>query len=247
MINRNELIAYCDELLDTTLFKDYCPNGLQVEGKSSILKVITGVTANQALIDAAIDSQADLLLVHHGFFWKGEKSVLTGIKKNRLKSLLVNDINLAAYHLPLDAHKKLGNNVILAGKLGIEIEQYFINNDIALAGRVKNQTGDCLKRTIARVLGREPLHIDSDCTISKVALCTGAAQGYLEQAIEQGVDAFISGEVSESTWHTAKEHNVHYFAAGHHATERYGVQALGEHLAKHFELQHDFIDVVNPI
>ena len=247
MINRVDLISYCDALLDTGSFKDYCPNGLQVEGCESVAKIVSGVTASQALIDAAIEHQADVLLVHHGFFWKGENAVLTGIKKRRLKSLLSNDINLLAYHLPLDAHKKLGNNVLLAEKLGVTIEHFFASNEIALAGRVKEYTGSEFRQHIADILDREPLHVDADRIISTVALCTGAAQSYIEQAIELGVDAFISGEISENTWHIAKENNIHYFAAGHHATERYGVQALGEHLAARFGLQHKFIDIVNPV
>lgn len=247
MINRVDLISYCDEFLETGMFKDYCPNGLQVEGSESISKVVSGVTASQALIDAAIEHQADLLLVHHGFFWKGENPILTGMKKRRLKSLLSNDINLVAYHLPLDAHKTLGNNVLLAKKLGVTSEQFFASNDIALAGSVKRQTGEEFKENITNVLKREPLHIDADRPIMKVALCTGAAQSYIEKAVEQGVDAFISGEVSENTWHIAKENNIHYFSAGHHATERYGVQALGEHLAHQFGLKHDFIDIFNPV
>lgn len=247
MINREDLIAYCNDFLEIEKFNDYCPNGLQVEGSESVAKIVSGVTASQALIDAAIEHQADVLLVHHGFFWKGENAVLTGIKKRRLKSLLSNDINLLAYHLPLDAHKMLGNNVLLAEKLGVTVEQFFASNEIALAGRVKQQTGGELRQHITHILDREPLHIDADRAISKVALCTGAAQSYIEQAIEQGVDAFISGEISENTWHIAKENNIHYFAAGHHATERYGVQALGEHLASYFGLNHHFIDIVNPV
>lgn len=247
MINCTDLITYCNELLATDTFKDYCPNGLQIEGKGKIRRIISGVTASQALIDAAIESQADLLLVHHGFFWKGEKTVLTGIKQRRIKALLSHDINLVAYHLPLDAHKKLGNNVLLAEKLDISVEQYFAGNDIALAGRIKPQSGVEFGRHIAAVLQRVPLHIDAKREITRVALCTGAAQSYIEQAIELGVDAFISGEVSENTWHIAKENNIHYFSAGHHATERYGVQALGKHLAEYFALEHEFIDIVNPI
>ena len=247
MINRVDLIAYCDELLEAGMFKDYCPNGLQVEGCESVAKIVSGVTASQALIEAAIEYQADLLLVHHGFFWKGENAVLTGIKKRRLKSLLTNDINLLAYHLPLDAHKTLGNNILLAEKLGITVEQFFASNEIALAGRIKEQSGDKFRQHIAHILDREPLHVEADRPIINVALCTGAAQSYIEQAIELGMDAFISGEISENTWHIAKENNIHYFSAGHHATERYGVQALGKHLADRFGLQHKFIDIVNPV
>lgn len=247
MIKREDIVTYCDDYLDTGQFKDYCPNGLQVEGKGLIKKIVSGVTASQALIDAAIEQQADLLLVHHGFFWKGENPVLTGIKKRRLKALLDNDINLLAYHLPLDANKILGNNELLAKKLGIKVEQYFSTNDIALLGRIEKQTGREFRQCISAVLEREPLHIEAERAISRVALCTGAAQSYINQAIELDVDAFISGEVSENTWHIAKESKIHYFAAGHHATERYGVQALGEHLADKFALKHTFIDINNPI
>ncbi len=247
MINRTDLMTYCNELLAVETFKDYCPNGLQIEGKESVQRIVSGVTASQALIDAAVESQADMLLVHHGFFWKGEASVLTGIKQRRIKALLCHDINLVAYHLPLDAHKELGNNVLLAQHLGLTVEQFFAGNDIALAGQIKKQSGSDFAHHIAAVLQRIPLHIDAERDISRVALCSGAAQSYIEQAIELGVDAFISGEVSENTWHIAKENNIHYFAAGHHATERYGVQALGEHLADRYGLEHEFIDIVNPV
>lgn len=247
MVKRAEIVTYCDNYLDIGMFKDYCPNGLQVEGKESIKTIVSGVTASQALIDAAIEQQADLLLVHHGFFWKGENPIITGIKKCRLKALLQNDINLLAYHLPLDANKILGNNVLLAKKLAVKHKQYFSTNDIALMGTIEKQTGNEFKQSITDVLGREPLHIEADRIISTVALCTGAAQSYINQAIDLGADAFISGEVSENTWHIAKENNIHYFAAGHHATERYGVQALGEHLAAYFDLKHTFIDINNPI
>lgn len=247
MIERMELVRYCNELLQTDLFKDYCPNGIQVEGSANINRIVSGVTASQALIDAAIKLEADLLLVHHGFFWKGENAVLTGMKKRRIKSLLMNDINLLAYHLPLDAHKTLGNNVLLAENLGLKTEKFFADNDIALIGQVDEQSGQAFKQLITEQLAREPLHVDVERGIKRVALCTGAAQSYIEQAVELGADAFISGEISESTWHIAKENNIHYFSAGHHATERYGVQALGEHLAKHFGLQHNFIDINNPV
>ncbi|MCK5666934.1 MAG: Nif3-like dinuclear metal center hexameric protein, partial [Thiotrichaceae bacterium] len=224
-----------------------CPNGLQVEGKEFVSKIISGVTASQALIDQAIELRADLILVHHGFFWRGENPVVCGMKKNRLKALLTEDINLLAYHLPLDAHKTMGNNVLLAEKLGIRVEQFFADNDIAILGLIREQTGIELAQTISTVLSRQVQHIDVERNITKVALCTGAAQSYIEQAIEAGADAFISGEISENTWHFAKENNIHYFAAGHHATERYGVQALGEHLAETFNLEHHYVEVYNPV
>ena len=247
MVDRNELVNYCDNFLQSNEFKDYCPNGLQIEGCESVSKIVSGVTACQELIDSAIKLQAELLLVHHGFFWKGEDPVLKGMKHQRIKSLLVSDINLVAYHLPLDAHKNLGNNVLLANKLGINIEHYFACNDIALFGTINTQSGAEFKQQISKVLSREPLHVAVDKPISKVALCTGAAQSYIQEAVELGADAFISGEISENTWHIARENNIHYFAAGHHATERYGVQALGEHLAAQFNLQHQFVDIPNPV
>ena len=247
MVKRKEIVEYCNDLLDVKLFQDYCPNGLQVEGKEFVSKIISGVTASQALIDQAIELRADLILVHHGFFWRGENPVVCGMKKNRLKALLTEDINLLAYHLPLDAHKTMGNNVLLAEKLGIRVEQFFADNDIAILGLIREQTGIELAQTISTVLSRQVQHIDVERNITKIALCTGAAQSYIEQAIEAGADAFISGEISENTWHFAKENNIHYFAAGHHATERYGVQALGEHLAETFNLEHHYVEVYNPV
>ncbi len=248
MVERIDLINYCHQFLNVEQFNDYCPNGLQVQGRGNIATIVSGVTASQALIDQAIEHQADVLLVHHGFFWKNENPVITNIKRNRLKALLVNDINLLAYHLPLDAHKTLGNNYLLAKKLNININGYFAMNDIALSGcLLQSLSGEQFKRSIHVLLQREPLHIEADRPIKNVALCSGAAQGYIEQAIDLGVDAFISGEVSENTWHVAKENNIHYYAAGHHATERYGIQALGEHLAQHFGLSHHFVDVYNPV
>jgi len=247
MANCNEIVAYCDEFLQTRLFKDYCPNGLQVEGNNSVAKIVSGVTACQALIDEAIEKQADLILVHHGFFWKGENPVICGMKKKRLQALLSNNINLVSYHLPLDAHKILGNNILLAEKLGLQVEKFFADNDIALWGTVKQQSGAAFKQIISQTLFREPLHIAVDRPIVKVALCSGAAQSYIEQAIEQGADAFISGEVSENTWHIARKNNIHYYAAGHHATERYGVQALGKHIAEYFNLEHQYLDINNPV
>ncbi len=247
MVNRNELASYCNELLETDQFNDYCPNGLQVQGCASVHKIVTGVSACQALIDEAIQLEADCLLVHHGFFWKGEAAVITGIKHHRIRSLLCNDLNLLAYHLPLDAHKTLGNNVLLAQKLGIRIKHFFAHNEIALLGTVMQQSGEAFANHLSQVLNRQALHVPARRSIENVALCTGAAQSYIEQAIEQGADAFISGEVSENTWHIAQENNIHYFAAGHHATERYGIQALGEHLALQFELEHIFVDIYNPV
>lgn len=247
MVKTKELVAYCNQLLETGRFSDYCPNGLQIQGNETIGSIVSGVTACQELIDEAINLKADCLLVHHGFFWKGESSVLTGIKYRRIKSLICHDINLLAYHLPLDAHKTLGNNVMLAKKLGLKIDGYFADNDIALIASIERQSGETFAHHLSHVLGRQALHIPSERKLEKVALCTGAAQSYIEQAVAEGADAFISGEISENTWHLARENNIHYFAAGHHATERYGVQALGDHLAERFELEHIFVDKYNPV
>ena len=247
MVRRDELIAYCHEFLQVDCFHDYCPNGLQVEGNEHITHLLSAVTASQAAINECILRKADLLLVHHGYFWKNETPVLKGMKQRRIKALLGHDINLAAYHLPLDAHRQLGNNVLLAKQLGIRPKHFFAANDLVLLGQVKSHSGAEFKRHIYQALGREPLHIGVERPINQVALCTGAAQAYLEDAIAQGADAFISGEISENTYHVAIENNVHYFAAGHHATERYGVQALGEHLAEKFDLLHEFFDEPNPV
>ncbi len=247
MVKRDELLSYCNQLLQIDSFQDYAPNGLQVEGSERISRIVTAVTASQAAIEETIRQKAQVLLVHHGYFWKNEQPVLRGMKQRRVKALLVNDINLLAYHLPLDAHRKLGNNVLLAKKLGVKTQRFAAANELLLLGRVKTQDGDQLGQKISQVLGRRPVHVAVDRPVTNVALCTGAAQGFIEEAAAQGADAFISGEISESTYHTAIENHIHYFAAGHHATERYGIQALGEHLAEHFELQQQFFDEPNPV
>ena len=252
MVQLRELTSYCDDLLEADRFRDYCPNGLQVEGNGQVNKIVTGVTASQALIDAAIEADANVLLVHHGYFWKGEDARVVGIKKQRIARLLDAGLSLVAYHLPLDAHPVYGNNVQLAQVLDISVEgrlQEGAEPAIGLYGRLANPvSGKALAKHIAEKLGREPLHIDNMAQeISTVAWCTGAAQGYIEQAIELGVDAYITGEVSEPTVHIARETGIHFFAAGHHATERYGVKALGEHLAANFSLDVQFIDIDNPV
>ena len=251
MIDTRELLDYCDRLLDSASFADYCPNGLQVQGGERVRRIVSGVTASQALVDAAIAAQADLLLVHHGYFWKGESSPLTGIKQRRIKALLQHDINLVAYHLPLDVHAELGNNVQLAQLMDWQIEGGLEPDNprsVGLQGRLSAPlSGEQLAAQLAQRLQRTPLHIPgNDRPIRRIAWCTGAAQGYIDRAIALGVDAYITGEVSEPTVHLAREHGIHFFAAGHHATERYGVQALGEYLAQHFDIEHIFIDVLNP-
>jgi dinuclear metal center YbgI/SA1388 family protein len=246
------LVDYCDWLLDVGQFRDYCPNGLQVEGRAEVARVVSGVTASQAMIDAAIEHGADLLLVHHGYFWKGEDPTLTGIKRRRVRTLLAQDISLLAYHLPLDAHPELGNNARLAARLGWLTEGCFGTGDgleLACYGRPQKPLAvQEMAANLAAGLDRAPLLVgNGPATIETLGWCTGAAQSYLEAAARRGLDAFVSGEISEPSVHLAREYGIHYFAAGHHATERYGVQALGAHLAAHFGIQHIFVDIDNPV
>lgn len=251
MIAAAELERLCDELLQAKRFADYCPNGLQVEGARQIYRLVTGVTASQALIDAAIAEHADAILVHHGFFWKNEAAVIRGMKARRIGALLRNEVSLLAYHLPLDAHATLGNNVQLAQQLGFQIDGN-LDDSGAVTGLVghlaKPLTASALAAQLTSVLGRTPLAIAEPAReIRSIAWCTGAAQGFIEQAHARGVDAYLTGEVSEPTVHFARENGIAFFAAGHHATERYGVQALGKHLAKMTGIEHRFIDCDNPV
>lgn len=244
-----KLMDYTEELLQVPRFKDYCPNGLQVEGKADVSIIVSGVTASMALLQAAAEADADLVIVHHGYFWKNEDARIKGIKRDRLKFLLEQDMNMAAFHLPLDAHSEYGNNVQLGRVLGIKIAGLIGEPSIIAHGTLetKESLGDFAKR-VHHALNREPLVVgDLENKVNRVAWCTGAAQDYFEQAIELGADVFISGEVSEQTIHLARESGVAYIAAGHHATERYGIQALGQHLADKFGLEHFFIDIDNPV
>jgi len=251
MVDLNTIVDYCNNLLEIERFKDYCPNGLQLEGGADIRKLVSGVSASQALIDAAAAAGADALLVHHGFFWRGEDPCIVGIKQRRIKRLLDSGISLLAYHLPLDAHPVYGNNAQLASALGLSVEGQFGQESPPLGryGRVASPLDASeFAATIERALQRAPLHIaGSQAQITSVAWCSGAAQNYIGQAAELGVDAFISGEISEQTVHVARECGIHYFAAGHHATERGGVRALGQHLAQQFDLRMQFIDIANPV
>jgi dinuclear metal center YbgI/SA1388 family protein len=248
----NDFERYLNQLLKPEQIKDYAPNGLQIEGSEEITKIVTGITASKALIDLAIVEKADALIVHHGYFWKNEPYVIRGMKHSRIKALIENDINLFAYHLPLDIHPTLGNNAQLASLLNIEVTgplELENSLSIAIQGQLSDiMSGDDLARVISKKLHRECLHIapPSNKKIKTVAWCTGGGQDYIELAAEQGIDAFISGEISEKTTHIAKEMDIHFFAAGHHATERYGVKALGEHIAKEQGLNVVFIDVDNP-
>lgn len=251
MLSINELLSYLDNLLTPNLFRDYCPNGLQVAGRIEIRKIISGVSANQALLDAAVQAQSDLILVHHGYFWRDENPCITGLKQTRLSTLIKNEINLIAYHLPLDAHDTLGNNIQLAKLLGITpINELKVNSGPGLVriGQLDGMSGASFASHIEKKLNRQPFYIPGRKEkINSIVWCTGAAQDFIELAIEFGADAYLTGEVSERTVSIAKESGIHFYAAGHHATERYGVAALGEHLAQQFGLAHEFIDIDNPI
>jgi len=246
---RNELENYLDQLLDVARLQDYCPNGLQVEGRDRIEKIITGVTASLELLKAAITLEADAIIVHHGYFWRGENACITGMKHRRIALLMQHRINLFAYHLPLDIHPELGNNVQLAKRLGFIENARFGEQNIVVRGELKEAMPlRTLGNKISQALEREPQIIGNpNHAIKRLAWCTGAAQGYFEAAIAQHVDAYITGEISEQTVHAARESGVAFIAAGHHATERYGVQALGEHLADKFDIRHHFVDIDNPV
>ncbi len=241
-----------DALLEIHKFKDYCPNGLQIEGVEEIKTIITGVTANQMLIDQAIAAQADAILVHHGFFWQGEPPQITGMKYKRIRALIKNNINLFAYHLPLDVHLKLGNNAQLASRMGIKDRRPLEPWNKRSIGRVgkfeQGMTVEELNYRLESILDRKPLHIEGGpVIINTIAWCTGGGQDLIDIAAAQGIDAFISGEISERTVHTAREMGIHYFAAGHHATERFGVQALGKWIESEMDLTVKYIDINNPV
>lgn len=244
-----ELCDYNASLLQTGLFKDYSPNGLQVEGRMEVRRIATGVSASQYLLDAAIAWGADAILVHHGYFWRNEDAAITGIKKRRIVRLLDNDVSLLAYHLPLDAHPELGNNALLGKLLGMTEQGRFGEQNMAFHGFLERPlTLAQFSMQVERGLQRVPLVIgDGARMISKVAWCSGGAQGYFEAAVAQGVDAYLTGEISEQHFHLAQESGVAFIAAGHHATERQGIQALGEHLAARFGLEHRFFDQQNPV
>jgi len=240
-------------ILKPNKFKDYAPNGLQVQGVDEILKVVTGVTACQALIDEAVRLNADALLVHHGYFWKGESQVLTGIKYKRISTLIKNGINLFAYHLPLDAHPELGNNAQLVKMLGLIKPQALQSNlplDESIGVIAELDEPVCvskMKEIVERALGREVLfEAAGKDMIQTVALCSGGAQGYIEQAIESGADLYLTGEVSEQTIHLAREHGIHFIAAGHHATERYGAKAMAKYIEESLGIEAVFVDIDNP-
>lgn len=248
-IARGELDAHLSTLLAVDRFKDYGPNGLQVEGRAEVRRIVSGVTASLALIEAAIAAGADTLLVHHGLFWRGQDGRLTGWLKQRVARLMAHDINLFAYHLPLDAHAELGNNAQLGQRLGLLADRRFGEQDLGFTGAADPAAASAaaMAARAAQVLGRHPLLLPGDGRpLRRVAWCTGGAQGYFEAAMAAGADLFITGEVSEPQAHLARETGVAFLACGHHATERYGAPAVGEHLARQFGLAHQFIEIDNP-
>ena len=247
-MQRSVLEAYLDRYLDVGRFRDYCPNGLQVEGREDIARLVSGVTASVQFLEAAIDAGADAVLVHHGYFWRGEDARVVGPRRRRIALLIEHDLSLFAFHLPLDAHEDVGNNAALARELGFTVSGRFGEQDIGMHGEVREATLGDLAAHVEQRLRRKPLVVgDVSRPVRRVAWCTGAAQGYVEDAARLGVDAYLTGEISEQTVHFARESGIAFISAGHHATERYGVQALGAHLAERFALDHRFIDSDNPV
>lgn len=246
--SRRTILDWCDETLQTHLFKDYAPNGLQVEGRSSIRKIVTAVTASRAACDYAASQQADMLLVHHGMFWKNEPATITGWKKDRIATLLKHEINMAGYHLPLDAHPEIGNNARLAAVMGWTLEQQFGEQNLLNKGRLNTpKTLRELNAELRQKLGRQPVCAgDETRIIENIVWCTGGAQGYFQTAIDQGADAYITGEISEAQFHLANETGTAFISAGHHATERYGIQALGAAISAEFGIETVFFDEQNP-
>lgn len=247
-LSRDTLLQSFDALLQPERFKDYGPNGLQVEGKRVVARIVSGVTASRALIDAAIAAQADAIFVHHGLFWRGQDGRVTGWMKERLQRLLAHDINLFAYHLPLDAHPELGNNARLGAELGFAADARFGEQELGFAGRTAFDHAAALARHVEQVLGRPVTLVEGEPgrPIRRVAWCSGGAQGYFEAAIAAGADAFLTGEISEPQAHLARECGVAFLAAGHHATERYGAPAVAAQVAAQWGLEHRFIDIANP-
>jgi dinuclear metal center YbgI/SA1388 family protein len=248
-MDRIELELYLNRELETGRFKDYCPNGLQVEGRRQINKIATGVTASLAFVEAALEWGADAVLVHHGYFWRNEAPQITGRKYKRLRLLLANDLNLFAFHLPLDDHPEYGNNAQLGKRMGWIPDGRFGDQNLGWMSTLPMPiTLAHFTAQVEQTLGREPIVLgDPDWELRRVAWCTGAAQSYFDAAIEAGADVFLTGEISEPTTHMSAESGVAFLAAGHHATERFGVQALGAHLSETFDIEHLFIDIHNPV
>ena len=252
MAKLQDIIQWCDQTLKSPEFKDYAPNGLQIEGKTEVHKILVAVTASQDAIDAAIRENADLLLVHHGYFWKGEAYPITGMRGKRIKSLIQHDISLLAYHLPLDSHPSLGNNAAIADLLELERIETLDPSERHPIGNIgylnQPMPVEEFKTFVSEKLKFDVTHLPADKNmIEKVGFCTGGAQDFIVKAAEQGCDAYISGEVSERTFYEAKELGVHYFACGHHATERYGVQRLGQAISEQFDIEYVYFELNNPI
>ena len=252
MAKLQDIIQWCDQTLKSTEFKDYAPNGLQIEGKTEVRKILAAVTASQDAIDAAIRENADLLLVHHGYFWKGEAYPITGMRGKRIKSLIQHDISLLAYHLPLDSHPSLGNNAAIADLLELERIEALDPSERHPIGNIgylnQPMPVEEFKTFVSEKLKFDVTHLPADKNmIEKVGFCTGGAQDFIVKAAEQGCDAYISGEVSERTFYEAKELGIHYFACGHHATERYGVQRLGQAISEQFDIEYVYFELNNPI
>ena len=252
MAKLQDIIQWCDQTLKSPEFKDYAPNGLQIEGKTEVRKILAAVTASQDAIDAAIRENADLLLVHHGYFWKGEAYPITGMRGKRIKSLIQHDISLLAYHLPLDSHPSLGNNAAIADLLELERIKALDPSERHPIGNIgylnQPMPVEDFKKFVSETLKFDVTHLPADKNmIEKVGFCTGGAQDFIVKAAEQGCDAYISGEVSERTFYEAKELDVHYFACGHHATERYGVQRLGQAISEQFDIEYVYFELNNPI
>ncbi|RMX08825.1 Nif3-like dinuclear metal center hexameric protein [Corticibacter populi] len=245
-VTRDALLEVFAGILRPEGFQDYGPNGLQVEGRVQIGRLVSGVTASQALIDAAVEAGADAVLVHHGLFWRGMDGRLTGWLRQRVRTLLLHDINLFAYHLPLDAHPRLGNNAQLGLHMGWGEGAPIAEKSLVFAADAEYEHADALAGALRQRLGRGVVSIDGGRPIRRLAWCTGGAQGYFQQAIDAGADAFVTGEISEPQAHLARECGVSFFAAGHHATERFGAPALGRHVAQQLGLEHRFIEIDNP-
>ena len=247
-MQRDQLRDHLEQVLNVSRFRDYCPNGLQVEGREHVNSIIFGVTASQGLVDAAIEHHADAIVVHHGWFWKSEDGRVTGHRKRRLAALLAHDISLYAYHLPLDAHPELGNNAQLAKRLGWTVNGRFAEQEIGFLGFCAAATAGELAATLTAALGREAFIAgDPGRKLKRIAWCSGGAQDYYEPALAAGADCYVSGEISEHNVHVARETGVPYIAAGHHATERYGVQALAAYLGETFGIDCRYVDIDNPV
>lgn len=252
MIERDDLVNVCDSVLEAGRFNDYCPNGLQVEGRAQVQRVLCGVTACEALLEEAMRWDACAVLVHHGYFWRGEPEPLVGMKGRRVARLIRANQNLIAYHLPLDVHPELGNNAQLAKRLGLvnvrSVEAGGTDGLLLLGERPEPVSLEAFGSDVAAVVARDPTIVGAPASgqVRRIAICSGGAQRFLTQAAALGVDAFLSGEISEQTTHEARELGVGFLAAGHHATERFGVQALGAYLAENHEIEYRFFDVPNP-